>query len=45
MPGAYGSGSRWPLPEGPHKEVDVEGMERAGAYLWVVGCSHTSRTG
>lgn len=46
--GAYGDLVTFPLgdlvdlPEGPGREVDVEGMDRAGDHLWLVG-SH-SRT-
>jgi hypothetical protein len=46
--GAYGELVTFPLgdlvdlPEGPGREVDVEGMDRAGDHLWLVG-SH-SRT-
>jgi hypothetical protein len=31
------------LPEGPDEEVDVEGLDRQGPYLWVVGSHSRSR--
>jgi len=40
---SFDAGSLFVLPGGPEKEIDIEGLQIAGHYLWLVG-SHSRKT-